>query len=76
MDFLRQGEETRQVVIGENVWLGSNVAVLLGVKIGNNSVIGAGSIVVDDIPPYSVAVGNPAKVIKRYNFDTKLWDRV
>lgn len=75
-DFFTQGEETRLVIIGENVWLGSNVDVLLGVKIGDNSVIGAGSIVVDDIPPYSVAVGNPAKVIKRYNFDTKLWDRV
>jgi acetyltransferase-like isoleucine patch superfamily enzyme len=75
-DFFTQGEETRQVIIGENVWLGSNVDVLLGVKIGDNSVIGAGSIVVDDIPAYCVAVGNPAKVIKRYNFDTKLWDRV
>lgn len=75
-DFLRQGVETKQVVIGKNVWIGSNTVVLLGVKIGDNSVIGAGSTVVDNIPSYSVAVGNPARVIKRYNFETKEWERV
>jgi acetyltransferase-like isoleucine patch superfamily enzyme len=75
-DFLRQGVEIKQVVIGKNVWIGSNAVILLGVKIGDNSVIGAGSTVVEDIPPYSVAVGNPARVIKRYNFETKKWDRV
>jgi acetyltransferase-like isoleucine patch superfamily enzyme len=75
-DYLRQGVETKQVVIGKNVWIGSNAVILLGVKIGDNSVIGAGSTVVDDIPPYSVAVGNPARVVKRYNFETKKWERV
>ncbi len=75
-DFLRQGVETKRVVIGKNVWIGSNAAILLGVKIGDNSIIGAGSTVVEDIPPYSVAVGNPARVIKRYNFETRKWDRV
>jgi len=75
-DFLRQGEEIKQVVIGKNVWVGSNAVILLGVKIGDNSVIGAGSTVVEDVPPYSVAVGNPARIVKRYNFETKKWDRV
>ena len=75
-DFLRQGVEIKQVVIGKNVWIGSNAVVLLGVKIGDNSVIGAGSTVVEDIPPYSVAVGNPARIVKRYNFETKNWERV
>jgi acetyltransferase-like isoleucine patch superfamily enzyme len=75
-DYLRQGVETKQVVIGKNVWIGSNAVILLGVKIGDNSVIGAGSTVVDDIPPYSVAVGNPARVVKRYNFEAKKWERV
>jgi len=50
--------------------------LLLGVKIGDNSVIGAGSTVVDDAPPYSVVVGNPARLIKRYNFETKKWERL
>jgi acetyltransferase-like isoleucine patch superfamily enzyme len=75
-DFLRQGEKTKHVVIGKNVWIGSNAVILLGVKIGDTSVIGAGSTVVEDIPPYSVAVGNPARVIKRYNFETEKWERV
>jgi acetyltransferase-like isoleucine patch superfamily enzyme len=74
--FLRQGLDIKQVIIGKNVWIGANVVILLGVKIGDNSVIGAGSTVVKDIPPYSVAVGNPAKVVKRYNFKTEQWEPV
>lgn len=52
------------VVIDENVWIGMNVIVLKGVHIGQNSVIGAGSIVTNDIPANVVAAGNPCKVIK------------
>lgn len=50
--------------LGDNVSLGANVVIIGGVKIGNNVTIGAGSVVVKDIPDNSVAVGNPAKVIK------------
>lgn len=50
--------------LGDNVSLGANVVIVGGVKIGNNVTIGAGSVVVKDIPDNSVAVGNPAKVIK------------
>jgi len=46
------------------VWLGGNVVVLPGVSIGNNSVIGAGSVVTKDIPENVVAVGNPCKIVK------------
>jgi acetyltransferase-like isoleucine patch superfamily enzyme len=74
-DFLRQGEDIKQVVIGKNVWIGSNAVILLGVKVGDHSVVGAGSTVVEDVPPYSVVVGNPAKVVKRYNFKTEQWER-
>ncbi len=75
-NFLRQGVNTEQVVIGKNVWIGANSVILLGVKIGNNSVIGAGSTVVEDVPAYSVVAGNPAKIIKRYDSETKQWKRV
>jgi acetyltransferase-like isoleucine patch superfamily enzyme len=61
------------VEIGDGTWLGENVCII-GVKIGKNCVIGANSVVTKDIPDYSVAVGSPAKIIKRYNFKTKLWD--
>ena len=52
------------VVIEDDVWLGMNVTVLKGVTIGSGSVVAAGSVVVKDIPPHSLAAGNPAKVIK------------
>jgi acetyltransferase-like isoleucine patch superfamily enzyme len=52
------------VIIGNNVWLGSRVTVLRGVTIGNNSVVGAGSVVTKSIPANSLAAGVPAKVIR------------
>ena len=62
------------VVIEDEVWLGERVCVMPNVSIGKHSVIGANSVVTKDIPPYSIAVGSPAKVIKQYNHDTKEWE--
>lgn len=59
------------VVIGKNVWIGEGVAIMPGVKIGDNSVIGANSVVTKNILPYSVAAGNPAKIIKNYEAEKK-----
>lgn len=58
----------KPVTIGDNVWVTSNVLILPGVTIGNNSVIGAGSVVTRDIPSGVFAAGNPCKVIKSINF--------
>lgn len=55
-------------VIGNDVWLGANVVIKQGVKIGDGAVIGANAVVIKDIPPYAVAVGIPAKVVK-YRFE-------
>ena len=52
------------IKVGNNVWIGGNVVVLSGVTIGDNCTIGAGSVVVKDIPANTVAVGNPCRVIK------------
>lgn len=57
-------EWARPITIGNGVWLGGNVVVLSGVTIGDRAVIGAGSVVTKDIPPDTVAVGNPCRVIK------------
>lgn len=57
-------EYTHPVTIGDNVWICAGVIVLPGVTIGSNCVIGAGSVVTKDIPPNSLAVGNPCKVIR------------
>lgn len=54
-----------EITIGKNVWIGENAVILQDITIGDGCIIGAGSIVTKDIPAYSVAVGNPARVIKR-----------
>jgi len=63
-DRTRSIGTTRPVVLEENVWVGDGSTVCKGVTIGRNSVIGAGSVVVNDIPPDVIAAGNPARVVK------------
>ena len=60
-------EYAKPIKVGKNVWIGGNVCVLPGVTIGDNVVIGAGSIVTKDIPSNVVAVGNPCRVLKKIN---------
>jgi acetyltransferase-like isoleucine patch superfamily enzyme len=64
--ILAQPKTCRGITIGEGVWLASHVAVLDGVTIGDHAVIGAGSVVRTSIPPRSVAVGAPARVVKTF----------
>jgi len=61
--------------IGQWTWVGAHAFIMPNVTIGRNSVIGANAVVNRDIPPYSVAVGVPARVVKRYDFDQKKWVR-
>ena len=61
------------VVIEDEAWIGERVCIMPNVTIGKHSVVGANSVVTKDIPPYSIAVGCPAHVIKQYNHDTKQW---
>ena len=64
---------TNPVVIGNNVWLGEGVAVLAGVTLGNNVIIGANSVVTKSIESNSIAVGNPANIIKVFDKAAGLW---
>lgn len=66
----------RPVKVGDYTHLGTNSTIMAGVEIGERCQIGAGSVVTKDIPSYSVAVGNPARVVKRYDFEKKEWVRV
>lgn len=66
----------KPVRIGDNVWLGESVCVLPGVTIGEGSIIGALSVVSKSIPAFSIAVGNPAKVVKKYDFEINKWIKI
>lgn len=71
-----QGVTTLPIVIENGAWIGANVTILPGVIIGKNSIVAAGSVVTKSVPEYSVAVGNPAKVLKKFNKETWQWERV
>jgi len=68
--------DIKPVVIEDDVHIGANSVVTAGVTIGRRTQIGAGSVVTKNIPPFSIAVGNPCKVIKRFNQETGVWERV
>lgn len=61
------------VIVGRGCWIGQNVVILPSVKIGEMSIVGANSVVMRDIPPRSIAVGAPAKVIKRWDDESQSW---
>lgn len=67
---------TAPVRIGDRVWIGELVSVLPGVTIGEGSIIGANSVVSRDIPAHTIAVGTPARPVKRFNSETATWERV
>jgi maltose O-acetyltransferase len=57
-------QEDRPIIIEDDVWIGARVTILPGVKIGRGAIIGAGSVVTSDIPPYCIVAGNPARIIR------------
>lgn len=72
----RQNVTTALITVEDECWIGANVVLTAGITIGKHSVIAAGAVVTKDIPAYSVAVGNPARVIKQYNPATAVWEKV
>lgn len=71
-----QGCYSKPVIIGSGSWIGINVTILQGTIIGNNSVVGAGSVVKGEFPDYSVIVGNPARIVKYYDEKAQIWKMV
>jgi len=66
---------SKSVIINDNVWLGEFVSVLPGVTIGKGTIVGANSVVSKSLPPFVIAVGSPAKPIKKYNFESNRWEK-
>ena len=67
---------SKPIIIEDNVWLGEFVSVLPGVTIGKGTIVGANSVVSKSLPSYVIAVGSPAKPIKKFNFQTSRWEKI
>lgn len=72
----KQKVSTALIVIEDECWIGANAVITAGVTLGKHSVIAGGSVVTKTTPQFSVVAGNPARVVKQYNFETKQWIRV
>lgn len=85
LDFIHSSPDIRPndrplsakpIFIEDNVWLGESVSVMPGVLIGKGTIVGANSVVSKSLPPNVIAVGSPAKPIKKFNFDTQKWEKI
>ena len=66
--IFQEGKDETETIIGNDVWIGAQSFIRIGVKIGDGAVIGAQSFVNKDVPPYAIVIGTPAKLL-RYRFD-------
>lgn len=73
--YMDQPLSCKDVEIGDGSWLGEKVCILPGVQIGKKCIVGAGSVVTKNVPDFCIAAGNPAKIIKKYNFDLHKWEK-
>lgn len=72
----KQPVTKKRITLEDEAWIGANVVIVAGVTIGRHAVVAAGSVVTKDVPPFTVVAGNPAKILKRYNPETKIWERI
>ena len=71
-----QPTTTATITVEDDCWIAANVVITAGVTIGKHSVVAGGAVVTKSVPPFSVVAGNPAKLIKQYNVETREWERV
>jgi acetyltransferase-like isoleucine patch superfamily enzyme len=72
--IVEQGFSTKMIVIEDGVWIGAGAILTAGVRVGKNAVIGAGAVVTKNVPPFTVVVGNPARIVKQYDPLSKTWE--
>lgn len=70
-----QKVSTALITIKDDVWIGANSVIVAGRTINSHSIVASGSIITKDVPPYSVVAGNPAQIIKQYNFTNQRWEK-
>ena len=75
MPICDQPVSTSPIFIEDEAWIGANAVITAGVIIGKHSIVAAGCVVVKDVPPYSIVGGNPGRILKQYNSNTKLWEK-
>lgn len=71
-----QPVSTATITVEDDCWIGANSVITAGVTIGKHCVVAGGSVVTKDVPPYSIVGGNPARILKQYNNETKVWERI
>ena len=76
LPYMKQHLTVKPVTIGNNCWIGEGALILPGVTIGDGCIIGGGAVVTKSVPGYSMAVGNPARIVKQYDFDKHDWIKV
>ena len=76
LNYIEQELVSKPVRIKSGTWIGQNACILPGVEIGNKCIIGANSVVTKSIPDFCIACGNPARIIKKYNFEKHKWEKI
>ncbi|PVH25605.1 DapH/DapD/GlmU-related protein [Sphingobacterium corticibacter] len=76
MKVLDQSWNVKETIIGENCFIGIGACIQAGTILGKQCIVGANSVVRGSFPDYCVIVGTPARVVKRYNFETKNWEKI
>ena len=71
-----QGVSVKEIIIEDEAWIAANSVITAGVKIGKHSIVASGSVVTKSVPPYTIVGGNPARILKQYDFEKKEWIKV
>lgn len=72
----KQGVTPNRTVVEDDVWIGDNSCINQGITIGTHSIIASGSVVTKNVPPYSVVGGNPARILRQYDFEKQEWTKI
>lgn len=72
----KQGVSPNRTVVEDDVWIGGNSCINQGITIGTHSIIASGSVVTKNVPPYSVVGGNPARILRQYDFEKQEWTKI